>query len=184
MVQGCAPRRSSLPGLTGDCFQTILAAAEDAQGRAMLPSATRSRDGAEPDGRARPVGQRSNKGKGRRGRMSSRLQVIGKRVRSSLCRQSQEAFELGENATCAVQGRCIHHPQVRMRRRKLFDGWQALITACPNCCIADKTSPARQTRRRWVGGGERVSMPGGRRVASEERPVAPILSALSILQPE
>jgi hypothetical protein len=33
-------------------------------------------------------------------------------------------------------GRCIHHPHVRLRKKKLFGkGWKVLMSACPDCCV-------------------------------------------------
>jgi hypothetical protein len=33
-------------------------------------------------------------------------------------------------------GRCVHHPHIRLRKKKLFGkGWTALMSACPDCCI-------------------------------------------------
>ena len=33
-------------------------------------------------------------------------------------------------------GRCIHHPNVRLRKKNMFGrGWKVLMTACPDCCI-------------------------------------------------
>jgi len=35
-------------------------------------------------------------------------------------------------------GRCIHHPQVRLRKKKLFGkGWKILMSACPDCCVGE-----------------------------------------------
>jgi hypothetical protein len=33
-------------------------------------------------------------------------------------------------------GRCIHHPRICLRKKKLFGkGWKALMSACPDCCV-------------------------------------------------
>ena len=35
-------------------------------------------------------------------------------------------------------GRCIHHPHVRLRKKKLFGkGWKVLMSACPDCCVGE-----------------------------------------------
>jgi hypothetical protein len=35
-------------------------------------------------------------------------------------------------------GKCIHHPQVRLRKKKLFGrGWKVMMSACPDCCVAE-----------------------------------------------
>ena len=35
------------------------------------------------------------------------------------------------------RGRCIHHPQNRLRKKKLFGGWKVLMKACPDCCVEE-----------------------------------------------
>jgi hypothetical protein len=33
-------------------------------------------------------------------------------------------------------GRCVHHPHIRLRKKKLFGkGWTVMMSACPDCCI-------------------------------------------------
>ena len=33
------------------------------------------------------------------------------------------------------KGRCVRHPWIRLRKKKLFGkGWKVLLSACPNCC--------------------------------------------------
>ncbi len=37
---------------------------------------------------------------------------------------------------CDDTGRCIHHPHIRLRKKKLFGkGWKVLMSACPDCCV-------------------------------------------------
>jgi len=36
---------------------------------------------------------------------------------------------------CDAKGRCIHHPQVRLRKKRILGGWKALLSVCPNCCV-------------------------------------------------
>mmetsp|Transcript_11428 Transcript_11428/g.24737 ORF Transcript_11428/g.24737 Transcript_11428/m.24737 type:complete len:954 (+) Transcript_11428:310-3171(+) len=34
------------------------------------------------------------------------------------------------------KGRCVRHPHVRLRKKKLFGrGWKVLMSACPDCCV-------------------------------------------------
>ena len=33
------------------------------------------------------------------------------------------------------KGRCIRHPDVRLRKKKLLGGWKILIGHCPECCL-------------------------------------------------
>ena len=35
-------------------------------------------------------------------------------------------------------GRCIYHPQVRLRKKQLFGkGWKVLMSTCPDCCVSE-----------------------------------------------
>lgn len=35
-------------------------------------------------------------------------------------------------------GRCLRHPHVRLRKKKLFGrGWKVMMSACPDCCVAE-----------------------------------------------
>ena len=36
-----------------------------------------------------------------------------------------------------ASGRCVRHPQVRLRKKTFFGGWKILISACPNCCLQE-----------------------------------------------
>lgn len=33
------------------------------------------------------------------------------------------------------KGRCIRHPDIRLRKKKIFGGWKILIGHCPECCL-------------------------------------------------
>ena len=35
-----------------------------------------------------------------------------------------------------AQGRCVRHPHVRLRTRRVLGGWKARLSACPECCKA------------------------------------------------
>ena len=54
------------------------------------------------------------------------------------------------------KGRCVNHPQIRLRKKKLFGrGWKVLMNACPDCCVdelrrfknAESTSKRTQFRK-------------------------------------
>ena len=35
-------------------------------------------------------------------------------------------------------GKCIHHPHIRLRKKKLCGkGWKVLMSACPDCCVSE-----------------------------------------------
>lgn len=33
------------------------------------------------------------------------------------------------------KGRCVRHPAIRLRKKKLFGGWKVIIGHCPECCL-------------------------------------------------
>ncbi|KAL9181145.1 hypothetical protein ACHAXT_009950 [Thalassiosira profunda] len=33
------------------------------------------------------------------------------------------------------KGRCVRHPAIRLRKKKLFGGWKVVIGHCPECCL-------------------------------------------------
>ena len=33
------------------------------------------------------------------------------------------------------KGRCIRHPAIRLRKKKIFGGWKIIIGHCPECCL-------------------------------------------------
>ena len=35
------------------------------------------------------------------------------------------------------KGRCVHHPHIRLRKKKMFGKWKTLMSACPDCCVAE-----------------------------------------------
>ncbi len=68
------------------------------------------------------------------------------------------------------KGRCVKHPQIRLRKKKLFGrGWKVLMNACPECCIDElrrfksaEASTRRQLRSSSLenqGGGSVLSAP-------------------------
>jgi len=39
---------------------------------------------------------------------------------------------------CDAKGRCVRHPYVRLRKKKLFGrGWKKLLSACPSCALEE-----------------------------------------------
>ncbi len=51
------------------------------------------------------------------------------------------------------KGRCVNHPQIRLRKKKLFGrGWKVLMNACPDCCVDELRrfkSAEASTRRQF-----------------------------------
>ena len=45
-----------------------------------------------------------------------------------------------DNNTYDKHGRCIHHPQIQLRRRQLFSfstEWKIILKVCPDCCMEE-----------------------------------------------
>eukprot|EP00584_Thalassiosira_punctigera_P022537 CAMPEP_0172565920 /NCGR_PEP_ID=MMETSP1067-20121228/109967_1 /TAXON_ID=265564 ORGANISM="Thalassiosira punctigera, Strain Tpunct2005C2" /NCGR_SAMPLE_ID=MMETSP1067 /ASSEMBLY_ACC=CAM_ASM_000444 /LENGTH=56 /DNA_ID=CAMNT_0013356911 /DNA_START=36 /DNA_END=202 /DNA_ORIENTATION=+ len=34
-----------------------------------------------------------------------------------------------------AKGRCVRHPAIRLRKKKMFGGWKIIIGHCPECCL-------------------------------------------------
>lgn len=48
---------------------------------------------------------------------------------------------------CDAQGRCVHHPRVRLRTKRLLShGWRVCLSSCPECCAGElrRIDAARQ----------------------------------------
>jgi hypothetical protein len=46
-----------------------------------------------------------------------------------------------------AKGKCLHHPTVRLRKKKLFGGWQIILSNCPECCL-DEMRRVKEDRSR------------------------------------
>ena len=49
------------------------------------------------------------------------------------------------------KGRCIRHPDIRLRKKKLLGGWKILIGHCPECCLDEM----RRVRDEIEGGDKK-----------------------------
>lgn len=38
---------------------------------------------------------------------------------------------------CNDKGRCVRHPHVQLRKKKITGGWNVLIANCPECCVEE-----------------------------------------------
>ena len=60
---------------------------------------------------------------------------------------SSDTYNLSNTATNNTNintydkyGRCIHHPQIQLRRRQLFSfstEWKTILKVCPDCCMEE-----------------------------------------------
>lgn len=56
------------------------------------------------------------------------------------------------------RGRCIKHPHIRLRRKKMLGGWKIMMTNCPDCCIEQMLAmrdEQQRSKRGKKGSGER-----------------------------
>ena len=65
---------------------------------------------------------------------------------------TQETNECINTNNYDSKGRCANHPQIRLRKKKLFGrGWKVLMNACPDCCVDElrrfKSSEASKRRQ-------------------------------------
>lgn len=49
--------------------------------------------------------------------------------------ESDPAATLVNTANYDSKGRCVHHPHVRLRKKKMFGKWKTKMSACPECCL-------------------------------------------------
>ena len=53
-----------------------------------------------------------------------------------------------------AKGRCVRHPNVRLRKKKAFGrGWKVLIHRCPECCLDELRMVKAEFSRSGVGAG-------------------------------
>ena len=81
----------------------------------------------------------------------------------------QESNECINTNNYDHKGRCVNHPQIRLRKKKIFGrGWKVLMNACPDCCVDElrrfksaEVSKRRQLRseHQYQGGGSVRSAP-------------------------
>jgi len=65
------------------------------------------------------------------------------------------------------RGRCIKHPHIRLRRKKMLGGWKIMMTNCPDCCI-EQMLAMRNEQQRSKGGGSKKGSGDRRRSSSRD----------------
>ncbi|KAL9188892.1 hypothetical protein ACHAXT_011382 [Thalassiosira profunda] len=58
------------------------------------------------------------------------------------------------------RGRCVSHPHIKLRKKKLLGGWKVLLVNCPDCCIEEML---RMKRDANGASGGRGSAKGARK---------------------
>eukprot|EP00985_Skeletonema_marinoi_P006786 scaffold2967_cov102-Skeletonema_marinoi.AAC.5 len=72
---------------------------------------------------------------------------------------TQETNECINTNNYDSKGRCANHPQIRLRKKKLFGrGWKVLMNACPDCCV-DELRRFKSSRHANEGSGSVRSAP-------------------------
>jgi len=68
------------------------------------------------------------------------------------------------------RGRCRLHPQIRLRKKKMFGkGWKVLMSACPECCVDElrrvrlEEEKKRKMAAKSRGNGSRTGLDGSQR---------------------
>lgn len=62
------------------------------------------------------------------------------------------------------KGRCVRHPAIRLRKKKMFGGWKIIIGHCPECCLEEM----RRVRDE-IGAEQDVDIGGGGGRGERER---------------
>ena len=89
---------------------------------------------ASPNIRRASIYENSSQEQGENGISSSAAKLTDKAVPVSV--SSLSTMMADTNEFDPKTGRCIHHPHVRLRKKKLFGkGWKVLMSACPDCCV-------------------------------------------------
>ena len=102
--------------------------------RRRAPSPLRQNRRMDPDGAdARAFADRSSHSSGdERAQSDPALRFTYSRSRSPSPTLMMDWNE------CDAKGRCVRHPYVRLRKKKLFGrGWKKLLSACPSCALEE-----------------------------------------------
>ena len=91
---------------------------------------------ASPNIHRASIYENSSQEQGEDGTSSSAAQVTDRAVPVSVL--SLSTMMADTNEFDPKTGRCIHHPHVRLRKKKLFGkGWKVMMSACPDCCVGE-----------------------------------------------
>ena len=144
------------------------AAEKKSSGHRRSSSRTRSSSRQRSSSRARSVRRRrstvdSGDDKRRRSRSASTR-------RTSSSRASAQTPKKEYDTPFDTKGRCHHHPNMQLARKKLTGGWKVLIDNCPKCMedvytkdssdnrsVASRRSTTRSKSPHRVGGGDHKS---------------------------
>lgn len=50
------------------------------------------------------------------------------------------------------KGRCVNHPHIRLRKKKMLGGWKVMLVNCPDCCIEEMLKMRRNGQDGNKGG--------------------------------
>lgn len=49
---------------------------------------------------------------------------------------------------CDHKGRCVHHPNTKLRKKKFFGGWKIVLRHCPECVIASMKADSQNSKKK------------------------------------
>jgi len=75
------------------------------------------------------------------------------------------------------KGRCVKHPHIKLRKRKILGGWKVMLVNCPDCCIEEMLKMKRNGSGR---GGDRKSTKRSPSQDSRSSGAHPPISQLTI----
>ena len=61
---------------------------------------------------------------------------------------------MAEPSAYTDRGRCVRHPHIKLRKKKLMGGWKIMLVNCPDCCIEEMLRMRREAGGA-AGGGRR-----------------------------
>jgi len=88
-------------------------------------------------------------------------EILRERSDFAVCMSAEQSEEEGQSDIQNIlskmntneydsKGRCVRHPHVRLRKKKMLGkGWKVLMSACPECCVGElkKIRKAEKKRR-------------------------------------
>ena len=69
-----------------------------------------------------------------------------------------DSFPLTQASAYDDKGRCVKHPHIRLRKKKMLGGWNVLLVNCPDCCIEEMLKLRRNNGK---GAGHEAAKQGG-----------------------
>ena len=68
---------------------------------------------------------------------------------------------MAEPSAYTDRGRCVRHPHIKLRKKKLMGGWKIMLVNCPDCCIEEMLRMRREAGGAAGGAARASGMEGG-----------------------